>query len=71
MTGDNRQFELLDVLTIVSFVLQMQNQSKIFGMSELQEELHKIVGEIHGHLENQDGQIRKIMEVLNIEAEDK
>lgn len=63
---NNNGLEFLDILTIVSFALQMQNQSKIFGISDVQNELQKVVQEIHAHLENQDEKIDKILEVLKI-----
>lgn len=66
MPGQN--FELLDVLSFLSFALQVQNQSKIFSISDVQKELHKAVDEIHAHLENQDEKLQKICEVLKIES---
>lgn len=67
MNRDDQNLELLDVLAIVSFAIQMQNQPKIFGMSDLQKGVRKVVDEIHKHLEVQDNKIDKIMEVLKIE----
>ena len=37
----------------------MQNQSKIFGIGDMQEELQNVVDEIHAHLENQDKKLMK------------
>lgn len=65
--NEQNNLEILDILTIVSFILQIQNQSKIFGISDVQDELHKAVNEIHAHLENQDEKLNKIMGVLHIE----
>lgn len=66
---ENQNLEFLDILTIVSFVLQIQNQSKIFGISDVQDEFHKALKEIHAHLEIQDDKIDKILEVLKIESD--
>ena len=67
MSSQQNEFEFLDILTIISFAIQMQNQSKIFGISDVQEELQNVVAEIHSHLERQDEKIDKILEVLGIE----
>ena len=53
--------ELLDWLTIFSFILQLQNQSNIVGMSDVQDEVNRAVSEIHAHLEEQDKKINIIM----------
>ena len=53
--------ELLDWLTIFSFVLQLQNQSNIVGISDVQGEVNRAVAEIHAHLEEQDRKINIIM----------
>ena len=53
--------ELLDWLTIFSFILQLQNQSNIVGMSDVQDEVNRAVSEIHAHLEEQDKKIEIIM----------
>lgn len=66
MDNQYNNIEFLDILAIVSFVIQMQNQSKIFGISDVQEELHKVVKEIHEHLEKQDVKIDSIIKELNI-----
>lgn len=67
MQENERGLEFLDILTILSFAIQMQNQSKIFGISDIQKELQKVVGEIHAHLETQDDKIDKILEVLKVD----
>lgn len=62
--SENENIELLDILTIISFALQVKNQSKIFGINDVQKEFHNIVTEIHQHLEKQDDKIDRIMELL-------
>lgn len=68
MGGENSQLDFLDVIAIVSFCLQMQNQSKLFSLHDIQEDNNRIAGEIHGHLEAQDEKINRIMEVLGLEG---
>lgn len=65
--SENKNLDFLDILAIVSFAIQMQNQSKIFGISDVQDELHKAVKEIHAHLEIQDEKLNKILGVLGNE----
>ncbi len=67
MNGENQNFEFLDILVILSFAMQMQNQSKLVDMPGVQNELQKAVNDIHRHLEKQDEKINKVMEALEIE----
>lgn len=62
---DNSQFEFLDIITIISFIMQLQNQSKLFSLRDIQNDNNRISAEIHKHLQEQDGKINKILEVLN------
>ena len=55
--NDNQQFELLDILTILSFVLQVENQGKVIGLTDVQNEVNRAITEIHAHLEEQDRKI--------------
>ena len=68
MNNQDEGVEFLDILAIISFAIQMQNQSKIFGISDVQRELQKVVGEIHAHLERQDEKIDLILKGLNNNA---
>lgn len=56
--------ELLDIITILSFVLQLQNQENIISLGDVQEEVNRAVTEIHRHLEAQDGKINHILSLL-------
>ena len=67
MDGENSQFEFLDALTVVSFMLQVANQAKIFGINDVQNELGRAMGEIHAHLEKQDEKLNTILEILKNE----
>ena len=57
----NQQFELLDILTIISFMLQLQNQQNIIGIQDVQREVDRAIGEIHAHLERQDEKLDKLL----------
>lgn len=69
MQTDEQGLEFLDILTILSFVLQLQNQSKIFGLQEVQNDNNRVAQEIHKHLESQDEKIGRILEVLAHETD--
>ena len=59
--NDGKQFEFLDILTLLSFVLQIENQANIVGISDVQREVNRAVGEIHAHLEEQDRKIELLL----------
>lgn len=63
----NEEFELLDLLTVLSFIMQVQNQSKLFGISDIQEDNNRVAEEIHQHLRQQDEKINKILELISNE----
>jgi hypothetical protein len=65
--NENSQFEFLDIITVVSFIMQLQNQSKLFGLHDVQEDNNRISSEIHKHLEQQDKKIDKILELIGNE----
>ena len=58
---NGQQFEFLDILTIMSFALQVQNQSNIIGLSDVQNEVNRAVSEIHAHLEEQDRMLKLLL----------
>lgn len=63
----NEEFELLDLLTVLSFIMQVQNQSKLFGINDIQEDNNRVAEEIHQHLKQQDEKINKILELIGNE----
>lgn len=63
--NEQQNLDFLDLLTVMSFGLQLQNQSKIFGIKDVQDDNNRIANELHEHLKNQDEKINKILEVLN------
>ena len=60
--NNNGQFEFLDVLTIMSFALQVENQGKVIGLTDVQNEVNRAIGEIHAHLEEQDRKLQLLLE---------
>lgn len=65
--NENQQFGLLDALTIISFLLQLQNNEKLFGITDVQQDNNRIATDIHKHLTQQDEKINEIMEILKNE----
>ena len=57
----NENIEFLDILAIVSFVLQLQNQKYIISIQDVQKEVDRAIGEIHEHLEMQDKKLDKLL----------
>lgn len=71
-SGDNGQFTFLDILNIISFWVGLQNLELNIGQQdldnqtqELDRRLKAVVDDIHKHLQEQDVQIKEIIEVLN------
>ena len=60
----NENLEALDLLTVLSFVLQLQNQGRIIDIRDIQRDNDRAVKEIHAHLEAQDKKIDRILEAL-------
>ena len=59
-----QNYSFLDVITILSFVLQLQNQDKLFDINDIQKELQKVQDKIDSHLQIQDNKIDMILEYL-------
>ena len=62
----------LDIITLISFVIALQNLEMNISQTDLQEGAEKLdkslrrnVNDIHKHLEEQDAKIQQILEVLN------
>lgn len=60
----NQNFEFLDIITLMSFILQITNQNKFFDMHDVQEDNNRIINVIQEHLENQDKKIDYIISRL-------
>lgn len=59
-----QNYSLLDIITILSFMLQVQNQNHIIDIKDIQEELQKVQSKIDSHLQIQDDKIDKILEYI-------
>ena len=71
-SGNNGEWTFLDILSIMSFVIGLQNLSMNITQEDMQKSTEKLdsslrqnVEEIHAHLEEQDKRINRILEVLN------
>ena len=70
-SGDNGEFTFLDIISIISFCVGLQNldlnlqQEDLDNQTqELDARLRAVVDDIHKHLQEQDLKIDKILEVL-------
>lgn len=64
---ENKQLDFLDILSIMSFAIQIENQGNIIRIQDIQGEVDRAIDLLNSHLEKQDQKINKIMEVLGIE----
>ena len=62
MNGNQNQLGLLDILTIVSFVVGIANYEETIDQNKLQDILNDVLKGVHEHLKEQD---RKIDEILD------
>lgn len=74
-SGEDGQFTFLDIITIVSFLIGLENldlNATQDDMARIQKDLadkaDNILTEIHQHLEMQDTKIDKILEVIDSEG---
>lgn len=65
LNNEDNQFEFLDALTIVSFIIQIQNQSKLFTLKDIHDDNTWAVKTISERLDKQDEKINKILEVIS------
>ena len=52
--------DILDILTIISFSIQMENQKNIIRMNDVQNEVNRAVEDIHKHLLEQDAILKRL-----------
>lgn len=52
--------DFLDVLAIISFAIQMENQKNIIRMNDVQDEVNRAVEDIHKHLMKQDAILKRL-----------
>ena len=64
---ENKQLDFLDILNLISFAIQLQNQGNIIHISDVQNEVDRAVDKINEHLVEQDRKLNLIMEGLGYE----
>lgn len=69
--GDGEQLGLLDIITIVGFMINIQNYGKNVDQSKMQNAISQAVTDIHNHLQDQDSKIDSILEMLKGENDGK
>ena len=67
---DENNFNFLDLLNIISIVIQIQNQKDIAKASDIQSEIDKAVDLINEHLQTQDKKIDEILRILKGDKND-
>ena len=55
---------LLEAVTMVSFIMSLANYSENLDQSSAQDMLNNVVKDIHEHLQQQDDKIDKILKLL-------
>lgn len=67
MNDANNQYEFLDILAIIGFVVGLANYNENVNQTEIQKIVNQAITDIHEHLKMQDDKIDKILEVMNNE----
>ena len=52
--------DFLDILAIISFSIQMENQQNIIRINDVQDEVNRAVEDIHKHLMKQDEILKRL-----------
>ena len=68
---DSNQFDLLDMLGVLSFVIGIMNLEENITQGDLQDKAQIIIDEIHAHLQEQDDKIDEILRRLDHEENTK
>lgn len=71
-SGKNGEWTFFDIITLISFIIGLENLDLNISQDDLQKETEKLdkamrenVEEIHRHLEVQDRKLNQILEKLN------
>ena len=78
--NENRQLDFIDILSILSFVIGLENLEMNITQNDMdaqtrdinsqaQQLVENALAEIHAHLERQDKRILQIMEAMKIETD--
>lgn len=68
---DSNQFDFLDMLGVLSFLIGMMNLDENLTQGDLADKAKLILDEIHGHLQAQDEKIDEILRRLGYEEDGK
>lgn len=68
---DRQQFDILDILNILSFIIGVKNLNENLSQNTAGDLLSAAVNEIHDHLAEQDHKIGLIMKKLGVDYNDK
>lgn len=64
MNDSGQQFSLLDIITIISFIIGVANYSENVDQSQMQDTVSSAVLDVHNHLSDQDEKLSKILALL-------
>lgn len=67
---DDRQFDILDILNILSFIIGVKNLNENLSQNTAGDLLSAAVKEIHEHLAEQDKKIDLILKKLGVDYND-
>lgn len=67
---NENNFDFLDLLNIISIVIQFQNQNDIAKASDIQNEVNNAVDLINEHLQIQDKKLDEILKILKGDKND-
>lgn len=67
---DDRQFDILDILNILSFIIGVKNINENLSQNTAEDLLSSAVKEIHEHLSEQDRKIDLILKKLGVDYND-
>ena len=67
---DDRQFDILDILNILSFIIGVKNINENLSQNTAGDLLSAAVKEIHEHLSEQDRKIDLILKKLGVDYND-
>ncbi len=62
--GNNNQLGMLDIITLISFVIGVANYDETIDQTQLQNILNSVVSDIHNHLQEQDKKLDEIIKTL-------
>lgn len=61
---NGRQYDLLDAITMVSFIVGLLNYGENVDQTTINDTVQSAVQDIHDHLSEQDEKITKILQLL-------